>query len=186
MRRILLARVAFAAFAALAAPLLSPSTASAFERQWHAGLGVGYSYFSSGEESLHGVTGSLHLTYGMTDALNAMVVLDTGYHPAGDALIFGGAAGVGYVVDILQVVPYVGLMVGPYDVWRVGGACDVPEAPACHSARLSASIPFGLDYTVSRSFAVGIGGRYHLMFFGPNPMDQMITAFARAELTWGY
>lgn len=183
MRRL---RALLPCLAVLAAALFAPAQAGAFERQWHSGVGVGYSYFSSGEESLHGVAGGLHLTYGLTDAWNAMASIDAGYHPSGGALVFGGALGVGYVVDVLQVVPYVGVLAGPYDVWRVKGACDVANAPLCHSVRLDLSIPFGLDYTVTRSVAVGIGGRYHLLFFGPNPVDQMVTAFARAEITWGY
>jgi hypothetical protein len=76
-------------------------------------------------------------------------------------------------------------MFGPYDVWRVTGACDMLDAPSCHRLSFGASIPFGLDYTVSRRFAVGVGGRYHLLI-ASDGVAQMITAFARAELTWGY
>lgn len=193
------------ALAALAGLLLGTSSASAFERQWRTGLSLGYAYFSNvGDEKLHGLGGGLHLTYGLSDAWNASITADTSYHPSGDALIFGGAAGVSYVVDILQVVPHVGLLLGPYDVWRVGGECGVsnarpppspspsspsslpsPPPPPCHRFSFGASIPFGLDYTVSRSFAVGVGGRYQLLI-ASDGVAQMITAFARAELTWGY
>ncbi|NUQ75955.1 MAG: hypothetical protein HUU21_20640 [Polyangiaceae bacterium] len=178
------------AFAALAGLLLATSSASAFERQWRTGVSLGYAYFSNvTDETLHGFGGGLHLSYGLSDAWNASITADTAYFPSGDALILGGAAGVSYVIDILQVVPHVGILVGPYDVWRVSGACDVPNAsppsPPCHRLSLGASIPFGLDYTVSRSFAVGIGGRYHLLI-ASDGVAQMVTAFARAELTWGY
>lgn len=181
------------AFAALAGLLLATSSASAFERQWRTGVSLGYAYFSNvTDETLHGFGGGLHLSYGLSDAWNASITADTAYFPSGDALILGGAAGVSYVIDILQVVPHVGILVGPYDVWRVSGACDVPNAsppsppsPPCHRLSLGASIPFGLDYTVSRSFAVGVGGRYHLLI-ASDGVAQMVTAFARAELTWGY
>ncbi|HZF48243.1 MAG TPA: hypothetical protein VE093_06320 [Polyangiaceae bacterium] len=191
------------ALAALAGLLLATSSASAFERQWRTGVSLGYAYFSNvGDENLHGLGGGLHLTYGLSDAWNASITADSSYHPSGDALIFGGAAGVSYIVDILQVVPHVGLLLGPYDVWRVGGVCGVsnapppppssppsslpsPPPPPCHRFSFGASIPFGLDYTVSRSFAVGVGGRYQLLI-ASDGVAQMITAFARAELTWGY
>jgi hypothetical protein len=176
------------ALAALAGLFFATSSASAFERQWHAGVNLGYAYFSNvGEERLHGFGGGLHLAYGLSDVFNASITADATYHPSGDALIVGGAAGVSYIVDILQVVPHVGILLGPYDVWRVGGACGVadPPSPSCHRLSFGASIPFGLDYTVSRSFVVGIGGRYHLLI-ASDGVAQMITAFGRAELTWGY
>jgi len=191
------------ALAALAGLLLATSSASAFERQWRSGVSLGYAYFSNvGDEALHGFGGGLHLSYGLSDVWNASITADSSYHPSGDALIFGGAAGVSYIVDILQVVPHVGLLLGPYDVWRVGGVCGVsnapppppssppsslpsPPPPPCHRFSFGASIPFGLDYTVSRSFAVGVGGRYQLLI-ASDGVAQMITAFARAELTWGY
>jgi hypothetical protein len=174
------------ALVALSGILLAASPASAFERQWRTGVSLGYAYFSNvTDETRHGFGGGLHLTYGLSDAFNATITADAGYHPTGNALILGGAAGASYVIDILQVVPHVGLLVGPYDVWRVGGACGVPEAPPCHRLSLGASIPFGLDYTVSRSFAVGVGGRYHLLF-ASDGVAQVVSAFARAELTWGY
>jgi hypothetical protein len=180
LRRLLMA------LTALVGLVLSTSSASAFERQWRSGVSLGYAYFSNvGDETRHGFGGGLHLTYGLSDAWNASITADTTYHPSGDALIVGGAAGVSYVVDILQVVPHVGILLGPYDVWRVGGACGVLDAPPCHRFSLGASIPFGLDYTVSRSFAVGIGGRYHLLI-AADGVATMMTAFARAEITWGY
>jgi hypothetical protein len=174
------------ALTALAGLLLATSSASAFERQWRSGVSLGYAYFSNvGDEALHGFGGGLHLSYGLSDVWNASITADTTYHPSGDALVVGGAAGVSYVIDILQVVPHVGILLGPYDVWRVGGSCGVPNTPLCHRFSFGASIPFGLDYTVSRSFAVGIGGRYHLLI-ASDGAAQMVTAFARAELTWGY
>lgn len=172
----------------VAAALLFPSTADAFERQWHAGVSLGYSYFSAPQEAMHGMGGGLHLTYGVTDALNAMIELDVSTHPGTGVLVGSTAAGIGYVVDILQVVPYVGLLVGPYDVWATASdaTCQMTNGLSCHSGRLGVSLPFGLDYTVSRSFIVGVEGRYHLLFLGPDAPEQMVTAFAKAELTWGF
>jgi hypothetical protein len=185
MRRTPRSRAPILALATLAAALLYPSAAQAYERQWHAGISLGYSYLAT-EAPLHGLGGALHVTYGINDMFNAMVQLDVTADPSGSLLVGSASAGIGYVVDILQVVPYVGVMLGGYDLWTTSGPCGADLQPSCHSGRLGASIPFGLDYTVTRSFNIGIAGRYHLLFLGPRTIDQMITAYARAEYVWGY
>jgi opacity protein-like surface antigen len=184
--------------ALVAAALLVPSVADAYERQWHAGVSLGYAYLSTEvptegptegpttEAAGHGFGGGLHLTYGINDMFNVMAELDLTAHPSGSLLAGSASAGVSYVVDILQVVPYVGLMAGGYDLWTTSGPCGAEGLPSCHSGRLGGSIPFGLDYTVTRSFTIGFAGRYHLLFLGPGSVEQMFTAFARAELVWGY
>jgi hypothetical protein len=160
--------------------------ASAYERQWHAGVGLGYSYLGA-ETPVHGIATELHLSYGLNDMFNLMAEADAAYHFGdGKVLALSGSAGVGYVIDILQVVPYVGVMVGGYDLFTTDGPCGGADQPACHAGRLGVSIPAGFDYTVTRSFNVGAAVRYHLLLLGPNPVESMVTAFVRAEYVWGY
>ena len=71
--------LAAAAFALCA--VLSPAPAAAYERQWHAGLGLGYGLLTDDPVS-HGFGGGLHLTYGLTDAFNAMIEIDVTGHTA--------------------------------------------------------------------------------------------------------
>jgi hypothetical protein len=146
--------------------------------------------------TLHGLGGGLHLTYGLSDALNLMAEVNVSSHfarlgdvPVDDAgkptgapavqlprtLLASGAVGVGYVLDVLQWVPYVGAMVGAADI----------ATPAGNSARLNLQVPFGLDYSISRSFAVGVGGRYQLMIGGAG-LENGLTGLLRAEYVWGY
>ncbi|AUX21785.1 hypothetical protein SOCEGT47_022730 [Sorangium cellulosum] len=173
-----------AAALALAA-LLAPSQADAFERQWHAGAGIGYALLADGG-SYPGIGGSVHLTYGLTDAFNALVELNTASHPGGDLMMLGASAGAAYVLDILQWVPYVGLMAGAYDSVRLA-PCGSHGQPDCHSGRFGVSVPFGLDYTFSRQFAVGFAGKYTLLVPGAGDgPGSYFTAFARAEFLWGY
>jgi hypothetical protein len=47
-------------------------------------------------------------------------------------------------------------------------------------------VPFGLDYSISRSFAVGVGGRYQLLIGGSNGLEHGLTGLLRAEYVWGY
>jgi hypothetical protein len=164
---------------------LAPSRATAFERQWHAGAGAGYALLGDGG-SYPGVGASLHLTYGLTDAFNALVEVDTASHPGGDLMFLGGSAGAAYVVDILQWVPYIGIAVGGYDVVLLG-PCGGPGEQACHTGKLGASVPFGLDYMFSRSFAAGLAGKYTLLVPGAEDgPGSYFTAIVRAEFIWGY
>ncbi len=173
-----------AAVLALAA-LLAPSRAAAFERQWHAGAGIGYAMLADGG-SYPGLGGSLHVSYGVTDAVNALVEFNTASHPGGDFMFLGASAGAAYVIDILQWVPYVGLMAGAYDSVRLA-PCGSHGQPSCHSGKFGVSIPFGLDYTFSRNFAAGFAGKYTLIIPGAgNGPGSYFTAFARAEFLWGY
>jgi hypothetical protein len=176
-------RAAAAAIASAAVLLLATRDASAYEHQWHFGGSFGYALLAD-EPTVHGLGGGLHLTYGLTDVFNAMAQVDVTGYPGGDALVGSAAIGVGYVVDILEWVPYLGLMAGGYQIIVLSDACDAPGA-SCGSTRFGLSVPFGLDYQITRSFAVGVQGRYHLLL-GSEGAASYVTAFGRAEYIWGF
>lgn len=171
-----------------AALLLAPSLsreAAAFERQWHVGANAGYAALINPQGvTLHGFGGGLHLTYGLSDTINILALADVTVHPAtteknkpvDGVLLGGGSVGFGYVFDILQWVPYVGATAGVY----------YADTPVGGGARLALQIPFGLDYQISRSFAVGAAGEYKLLFLDAAGVSQRITAFLRAEYIWGF
>ena len=196
--------LAAATFSALA--LLAPAQSHAFERQWHAGASFGYTALMGSHATLHGLGGGLHLTYGLTDALNLMAEVNVSNHftrlgdppvgedgkPTGAAavqlpatLLASGAVGVGYVFDVLQWVPYVGGLVGATDVVTLGAECGKTVDTPCNSPRLNLQVPFGLDYSISRSFAVGVGGRYQMLIGGAG-LSHVLTGLLRAEYVWGY
>src|SRR6187551_1480643 len=83
--------------------MLAPEEASAFERQWHAGIGLGYAVVTAGGAQ-SGFGGGLHLTYGLSDAFNLMVEGDfTAHRKSGDWILLpSGSVGLGYVIDILE------------------------------------------------------------------------------------
>jgi opacity protein-like surface antigen len=172
--------LALAAFVALGC--LAPSEAQAYERQWHAGVSLGYGLFGDGGAS--GLGGGLHLTYGLSDAFNAMAEVDATYHPGSERVLASGAVGASYVIDVLRWVPYVGLMAGVYeDIFT--GPCPAPCSAV--DTRFGLSVPVGLDYQLSRSVAVGVQGRYHLLLTGGSSgVTSALTAFARVEYLWGY
>jgi len=197
-------RPALAASLLATALLASSSRSEAFERQWHVGGSFGYTALMGDQQTRHGLGGGLHLTYGLSDALNLMATVNVSGHfgrlgevpvdadgkPTGPAVpvpgvvLATGAVGVGYVVDVLQWVPYVGALVGAADLIDVSGTCDAVGAP-CHGMRLNLEVPFGLDYSISRSVAVGVGGRYQLLIGGP-AIEHGLTGLLRAEYIWGY
>ena len=174
-------RAATALAAALSAATLLVATAGeAYERQWHVGGGVSYA-LASGDPPLHGVGPNAHLTYGLTDAFNLALELQGTVHPSREIGIANAAAGVAYVFDVLQWVPYVGLMAGGYYVGTFASDC----VAGCTDLRVGGSVPFGLDYQVSRSFAVGFAGREHLIL-GADGLTNLLTLGLRAEYIWGY
>lgn len=162
-----------------------PRVAGAFEHQWHVGAQAGYSLLVNPQgAALHGFGGGLQLTYGLSDTINVLVLGDVTVHPAArdkgvaydGQILAGGMVGFGYVIDILQWVPWVGATAGGY--YAIG--------PTDSGPRLAVGIPFGLDYQLSRSFAIGAGVEYKLLFLDPAGAAQRISGFLRAEYIWGF
>lgn len=174
--------LAFAVPAACAA-LLAPRAASAYEHQWHVGGDFGYAALFDGSTA-NGFGGGAYFAYGLNDSFNLMGQVDATYHPGDHWLVVSGGVGAGYVFDVLQWVPYVGLLVGPAGLISTT-KCAAMEP--CRALRFSAEIPFGIDYAVSRSFAVGVAGRVQLLIPGSTPAPwPLVGVVARAEYTWGY
>jgi hypothetical protein len=162
----------------LAGAMLVSSNASAYERQWHVGANLGY---IGGWNGLgHGVGGGVEVGYGVLDWLEVTGELDVSGHPATKILVPSGTVGVRFVWDVLQIVPYVGVLAGGAGVLQLGTAC-----PNCGAAKLDLTVPFGLDYEVTRSVRIGVGGRFALLLFNGSPTP-MLGVFARAAYVWGY
>jgi len=168
------------------------STADAYERQWHVGGGLGYALLLNGgaipteSSSLHGLGADLHLTYGLNDTFNLLLQVDGSIAPGPTPVVLaGGSAGAAYVIDVLRWVPWVGLMAGGYAVSALD-PCSSADSP-CTTFRLGVTLPFGLDYQVTRSFTLGATGHYGLLLLGPEGnVDQRIGGFLRAEYVFGY
>lgn len=170
--------VPLASAAALAAAILTPAPASAYERQWHAGLDVGYLGGWNGVG--HGFASGVNLGYGVKDWLDLAGAIDVSYHPSSKVVIPTVTAGVRFAFDVLQVVPHVGVMAG-FGEQVITSGCGA----SCSAARLDLAIPFGVDYQVSRSFTIGASGRFQVLLLNGSATP-MLGAFARAQYTWGY
>lgn len=94
------------------------------------------------------------------------------------ATVDHAAFGVGYVIDILRWVPYIGAQGG---VYRLAGGTLESDVflPGL-------SVGAGLDYQLSRRFAIGLAGRQHFMVSQLSTYPSYTTALLRFEYMWGY
>jgi hypothetical protein len=179
-----------ASLGAIAALMLWTTPASAYERQWRVGGTFGYTALLTQGGDFHGFGGGVHLDYGLTDALNLMVRADVFRYPKPELALLSAGAGIGYVIDILEWVPYFGALAGPVDGASTAGNCDEAPSgdvvpPPCHRVKLALQIPFGLDYLVTRRFAIGAAGRYQMHLFN-GPLSHTIGGFLKVEYIWGF
>lgn len=180
------------AAAAFATVLASAGAASAVERQHHLGLGPQLAILKIDDKSTLDVGAglALHYAYGITDQLNFMGEASSSIVAAKQkqddatsphtrpAEVDNVSAGVGYVIDVIRYVPYIGILASGY---RLGGG-TLDKSLFVGGAELA----LGLDYQVSRSVAVGIAGRQHLLLTKMSTYPTYTTAVLRVEYMWGF
>lgn len=137
-----------------------------------------------------GFGAALHYAYGLSDQWNltvggswVLVAADqkqdqpTSPHTR-PASVYQAGVGVSYVIDILRWVPWIGVEGGACVL--TGGTLDralvVPD--------LSAGL--GVDYQLTRTIAIGVTGREHLMISKLDTYPTYLTAVLRLEVMWGY
>lgn len=183
---------AIAALAFLVTSLAAQRSARAIERQHHLGLAPSLSMLKVDDKSSMSVGAglALHWAYGLTDQFNLMAELNGSIvaldqeqdHPEAPRTRPSGvdhaSVGVGYVIDVLRWVPYVGVLAGGY---RLSGG-TLPEALILPGAALAV----GLDYQLSRRWAIGLAGRQHLLFTEASTYPSYTTLMLRLEYMWGY
>ncbi len=175
------ARVSLLAFVLA---LSAPSIARAYERQQHLGADARVAYMTTSGTGKIGIDLGLHYTYGLSDAFN--LVAEAGWAgftssgatgPQPSTIAYGGVGAL-YVFDVLRWVPYAGALVGP--AYFTGGAVD--KAFFVPDLQLAA----GLDYAITREWAVGGEYRQHV-FVGKTSDYPEYSAFGlRVEYVWGW
>lgn len=172
--------------------LLAPSTAHAIERQHHLGLSPSLSMLKiDGKPSLSvGAGGGLHYTYGLNDQFNfvaegnfsvvaAEEKIEAPETPRNRPTSIGNvSAGIGYVIDILRWVPYANATTGVYQL--AGGTLD-------SSVFIwGAALAIGLDYQLSRHWAIGVKGQQHLLLTKLSTYPSYTNVLLRFEYMWGF
>ncbi len=177
--------------AACAALALLPATARAVEREHALGVDLGPTVFVVADKGSPDIGGSvgLHYSYGLSDAFN--LLLDGGWslvalNEGGDSstpttrptMLWGGAAGLAYVLDVLRWVPWGGAEIG--FVGMSGGTIQgnrvLPDA----------ILSVGLDYRLTRSWTLGASLRQHMLFTDMSDYPSWTQVFARFEYVWGW
>jgi Outer membrane protein beta-barrel domain len=178
--------------ATIAATLAVTGEAKAIERQHHVGIGPSVDLLSIDDKSTLDVGAGvgLHYTYGINDQFNFML-------EAGSAIVAANqeqdtpetprtrpagvdrtGVGVGYVIDVLQWVPYIGVLASGYRLsgGTIDGSLFIPGA----------EVAVGLDYQLSRQWAVGVAIRQHLLLTKMSTYPTYTTGLIRLEYMWGY
>ncbi len=173
----------------LAAALFFAADAHAYERQHHLGIDGGVAFVSIDQKPTLsvGAGGGIHYAYGLSDAFNLLVegafcgvALQEDAEPNHNrpTMIENVGAGVAYTLDVLRWVPYIGLMASGFSLH--GGSVE--------GARFAvgATIAGGLDYQVTRHFALGLAVRQHFMLSDIVSYPSYTQIFLRAEYVWGF
>ncbi|HEU4411491.1 MAG TPA: outer membrane beta-barrel protein [Polyangiaceae bacterium] len=189
----------------LAAALAAPAPGHAFERQWHAGAGLGVGRFARGDRSGVGPVLDLGVSYGLSDQFNLLGEIALGSFgvsapappppapgqpppppPAGPGnyAFQSAVVGVAYTLDVLRWVPYGGLFVGAARVAAGEGFGGALSGDAYRRVALDAGAAAGLDYQLTRAVAVGGVVRYHLAF--TEPRASLLFGGLRVQYTWGF
>ncbi|HEV8248263.1 MAG TPA: hypothetical protein VGP93_20950 [Polyangiaceae bacterium] len=172
-------RLSAAALVAFVSCLLWVHEAHAFERQWHLGGGAGVA-FPPGGYSLGPALGA-HAAYGISDVFDLRLELVGARHAKSgepSANVFSGAFGIAYKLDVIEWVPYFGVLAG-YQLVRPepDPSGDLPgNSP-------SVGLIGGLDYGFSRSFGLGVCYRQDLLLSGGATSGLLLL---RAEYRWGW
>lgn len=174
----------------------SPRAAEAVERQHHLGLDPSLSILKvEGAPVNTGGGIGAHYTYGISDQLNFMAGVNGSLLPTSTVVpdpatpnaiipatqpgrILSALAGVGYVIDVLRFVPYIGVLAGGYHlsggdlrsgIFVFGGAAQV-----------------GIDYQLSRQWAIGVAGQQHFLLTKMSTYPSYTNVLLRFEYMWGF
>jgi hypothetical protein len=174
-------RLRFAFGAAFALLSFVSTNAAAIENEWHVGGGVGLAQPTSGDAGYQTAPVlSLHAAYGLSDMFDVRVTLAGSMH-APDApdlektTLALGTVGLAYKFDVIEWVPYFGVRAGYF---HFGPAPAEPDA----SGGGAIGVMAGLDYSFSRSFAVGVELARDILL----PEGGLTSGLLHAEYRLGY
>jgi hypothetical protein len=182
------------ALATSTAVLVASRDAAAFERQWHAGGGLGIRPTSISGTDANGIAPLLvgNLTYGLTDQFDVYAEVGLSrpsFGPDSSKIALNnitGDLGIVYTLDVLRVVPFGGLFAGVNHFTGASITLPTGETRTTDSATgLDLGVALGLRYQHDRSLAFGFDVRYHRPVLLPETTQSM-GLFLSAAYTWGY
>jgi hypothetical protein len=173
----------------LAAVLSLTSAAQAFERQWHVGGGVGLAIVPGSDYPAGPLLG-VHAAYGLSDMFDVRLELAMSRHvlavvPEEEQWLYGADAAIAYKVDIIEWVPYFGLLAGYHGATKPPRAQASDESATFEQHEVDFGSLMGVDYSFSRSFALGAQIRYHAFLSNLTGGGYTVAAL-HAEYRWGW
>lgn len=163
--------------------------AGAVEREHHAGVDAGMSMLVLKDKTDVGGALGGHWAYGLSDVFNLMAEATWSLVALGETVqdvhtprthptnVVNLGVGMAYVFDVLQWVPYAGLLVGGDALFggTIGRATILPGA----------TVAVGLDYRFRRQWAAGVAFRQHFLT-DMSTYPSFTHVFARVEYNWGW
>ncbi|MSP63982.1 MAG: hypothetical protein EXR72_27300 [Myxococcales bacterium] len=161
--------------------------AAADEKELILSAQPGFSFLRIEGQTTWGGGGGIDLSYGVTDALAVRVTGALTAHsvgasangPGGTALAWLAGVGVTYTLDILRVVPYVDFAIGLLGTRHRTAQGSVVENNA------GVQIGLGVDYLVTRRFAVGVVVRYQASLAAISELPAWLYAGPRIAVHFG-
>lgn len=175
--------------AALVGGLGGARDAWAVEHEHALGVDVGPAVLVISDKSTPDVGGTfgLHYTYGLSDAFNfvgnagwslvALSAADPSAPPTHPSNVTNLNAGIAYVLDVLQWVPWISAELGGYALQ--GGTIDGVKL------EVGAAVGLGLDYRLTRSWSLGVAVHQHFML-DMSTYPSFTQALVRFEYVWGW
>jgi hypothetical protein len=153
---------------------LPAELARAYEDQLTLGVGAGYAHAFASAGPEHGALVDVAASTGLSSTWTLRGRLSYAFYPAERSPAHAGLVGAEllYMIDIVELVPYLGAGIDGVGRARAG---DFRVDGAAH-------LVLGIDYLVSRGFALGLDVRSHLLVtaWRRDPVDLMLALSA----TW--
>lgn len=185
----------------MAGVCLAATTAQAEQREFTLGLQPQYGLTYLEDRQASGGGGSLHLAYGITDAVGVQLLAGASAHPlspiepedpsmkatpGGQLVSWQASAGVVYALDVVRIVPFFEANIGVLGLYRSTDPTGNQKTPTIeHTLNVGASLGLGADYLITRRWSVGVAIRYHAFLTDLARIPIYLTVGPRVSLRFG-
>lgn len=180
---------------------LAATDAQAEQREFTLGLQPQYGLTYLDNRQASGGGGSLHLAYGITDAVGVQLLAGATGHPlspiepedpsakadpGGQLVSWHASAGIVYALDVVRIVPFFEANIGVLGLYRSTNPSGNQKSPTIeHALNVGASLGLGADYLITRRWSVGVAIRYHAFLTDLARIPIYLTVGPRVSLRFG-
>jgi hypothetical protein len=153
--------------------IATPSAAFGYEDQLAVGLDLGYAQVAAAPGGA-GFGGGPQAKLGLDDTWNLYAAGFYAFHPEDSLHVGTLAAGVEYVFDVLQWIPW-----GGFGIEALGAAED-----GSAGLEAGAQAALGVDYLADRAYSFGLTARWHAVLSDLERFPIYFTLALRGSLLW--